>query len=126
MTPAVVIATLVAGALGALARYALSRALAPRGPFPWAVLIVNVAGSGIGGAVLALAELGNVSADLRLVLVAGLCGGLTTFSTWTVESVQLVTEDKPIDALLNVLGNLVLGIAAAAGAFALVFAAVGR
>lgn len=122
MTPLAVIAALGAGAVGALARYALSRALAPRGPFPWAVLIVNVAGSAIAGAALALAELGAIDPELRLVIVGGLCGGLTTFSTWSVESIQLVTEGKRRDAIVSVAANLVLGVAAAAGAFAIVFA----
>jgi CrcB protein len=120
MTPVVIAATLVAGAFGAVVRYLLARAFATRGPFPFAVLIVNVVGSAIGGAVLALAVRGDVSVDIRFVLISGLCGGLTTFSTWTVESVQLVLAGKTGTAVMNVAANLVVGVGAAAGTFSIV------
>jgi len=133
----VIAAVVVAGAVGALLRYltslwlssgiAASRGLssgaaAYRNPFPWAVLIVNVIGSAVGGAVLALAVRGDVSSDLRLILLTGFCGGLTTFSTFSVESVQLVMDGKWRVALASVAANLVLGVAAAAAAYALLVA----
>lgn len=114
MTPLVIAATLGAGAVGAVVRYLVSRAFAAQGPFPWAVLLVNVAGSAIGGVLLGLAERGHVSADIRFIIVSGLCAGLTTFSTWTVETVQLVTEGKARMALVSVAANLVVGVGAAA------------
>ncbi len=120
MTPMVIAATLVAGAFGAVVRYLLAHAFETRGQFPFAVLIVNVVGSAIGGAVLALAVRGDVSADIRFVLISGLCGGLTTFSTWTVESVQLVLGGKTGTAVMNVAANLVVGVGAAAGTFSIV------
>jgi CrcB protein len=101
----IVAAVLVAGALGAVIRYLVSRWLAT----PVAVLVVNVVGSAIGGALLA-----TTSGDLRLVLLTGFCGGLTTFSTFTVETVQLVLDGKSRTAFLSVAANLVLGIGAAA------------
>ena len=114
-------AVIVAGAIGALLRYLLSRRLSDsRSPFPWAVLTVNVAGSAIGGLVLGLATAGALSSDLRLILLTGFCGGLTTFSTFSVESIQLVLDGKARYAVASVLLNLVLGIAAAALTFALV------
>jgi CrcB protein len=111
---------LLAGAAGAVLRFLVSRALAPRPGIPWAVLLVNVVGSAIGGVVLALAERGDVSSDIRLVLLTGLCGGLTTFSTWSVESIQLLQDGRWRLAVLSVAGNLVLGVAVAAAAYALV------
>lgn len=117
MSAAVVAAVLLAGAIGALARYGVSRAFAPRPgeppTFPWAVLVVNVVGSAIGGAVLGLAYSGAVSADWRLILLTGFCGGLTTFSTFSVETVQLVIDGRTRVALVSVATNLVLGIGAA-------------
>jgi CrcB protein len=118
----VVIAVLVAGAAGALLRYGTSLAFAhsPRrvGPaarrrFPSAVLLVNVVGSALGGLLLGLAVRNDVSADVCLILLTGLCGGLTTFSTWSVETIQLALEGRGRSALLNVSLNLVLGGAAA-------------
>jgi CrcB protein len=122
----VLVAALAAGAGGALLRYLVSvlaaRRAAARGdatPFPWAVLVVNVVGSAIGGAVLGLAQVGGVSADARLILLSGLCGGLTTFSTFGVETVQLVIDGRARAALVSVSANLVLGLAAATGGWLL-------
>jgi CrcB protein len=116
VTPALVAAVLAAGALGAVLRWMTARAL---GGTPWAVLLVNVTGSALAGAVLGLAEAGAVSADLRLILLTGFCGGLTTFSTLSVETIQLVLDGRWRPAVLSVSANLVLGIGAAAGAYLL-------
>lgn len=120
LTPLVVVAVLVAGSVGAVIRYALSRALPVRpGHLPGGILIVNVVGSGLAGAFLALAERAAIDADLRLVLVTGFCGGLTTFSTWSVESIELLEGGRVRAAILNVVLTLAVGLAAAAGAYAL-------
>lgn len=112
----IVAAALIAGALGAVLRFLLTRALATRPG--WAVLAVNVLGSAIGGVLLALA-----TGDLRLILLSGFCGGLTTFSTFGVETIQFAMEGKLRAAALNVAANLVLGIGAAAIAFGVTSAA---
>ena len=115
----IAVAVIGAGAIGALARYLVARAFA-RARFPWAVLVVNVVGSAIGGAVLGLVIRADLSADLRLVLLAGLCGGLTTFSTLSVETVQLVLGGRARAAVLSMAANLVFGVGAAALACCLV------
>ncbi|MDH6182534.1 CrcB protein [Microbacteriaceae bacterium SG_E_30_P1] len=120
MSAAVVVAVLAAGAGGAALRYLVSRGFAGRDRgFPWAVLVVNVVGSAIGGAVLGLAEAGGIGADIRLILLTGLCGGLTTFSTLSVETVQLVIDGRARFAVASGAANLVLGIGVAAAAYAL-------
>ncbi|MDZ4045150.1 MAG: fluoride efflux transporter CrcB [Rhodoglobus sp.] len=120
MSAATIVAVLVAGAVGAVVRYLVSRAFAERSSFPWGVLVVNVVGSAIGGAVLGLAHSGGVDPAVQLILLTGFCGGLTTFSTFSVESVQLVIDGRPRTAIVSAVANLAVGIAAAAGAFALV------
>jgi fluoride exporter len=115
-----IFATLAAGALGAVLRFLVARGFADR-PVA-AVLVVNVVGSALGGAVLGLAQLGEVSGDIRLILLTGFCGGLTTFSTFGVETIQLVIDRKLRLAALSVLANLVLGIGAAAVAYGMVVA----
>jgi CrcB protein len=116
----VVIAVLVCGALGAVIRFALSRALPVRpGHLPGGILIVNVVGSGIAGAIIGLAERAAIDGDLKLILVTGFCGGLTTFSTWSVETVELLDGGRWRAAILNVLMTLVLGASAAAGMYLL-------
>jgi CrcB protein len=118
LTPLVVGAVLVAGAVGAVLRYALSRAFPVRpGHLPGGILIVNVLGSGVAGALIGLAERAELSGDLELILVSGFCGGLTTFSTWTVETIELLDGGRWRAAILNVVVTLVLGLAAAAAAY---------
>lgn len=120
MSPLLVAAVLVAGAVGAVIRYALSRAYPVRpGHLPGGILIVNVVGSGIAGAVIGLAERAALSPDLRLVLVTGFCGGLTTFSTWSVETIELADGGRWRAAILNVVVTLALGLGAAVVAYLL-------
>jgi fluoride exporter len=101
----VIAVVLLAGAAGALLRFLVARVVA----VPWAVLAVNVAGSLLGGVLV-----GATTGDLQLILLTGFCGGLTTFSSFTVETVQLVMAGKTRQAALSVGLNLVLGVAAAA------------
>jgi len=119
VTPLVAVAVIVAGAVGAVVRYLVTLALAGRPGFPWAVLAVNVAGSLVGGAVLALAQRAAIGTDVRLVLLTGLCGGLTTFSTFGVETVQLMLDGRARTAVASVAANLLLGVGAAATAYLL-------
>lgn len=101
---------ILAGVAGALIRYLVVRTLHA----PWAVLAVNVVGSFIGGVLV-----GATTGDVRLILFTGLCGGLTTFSTFSLESIQLALAGKMRVVALSVLLNLALGIAAAAAGYAL-------
>ncbi|CAN5314142.1 N/A [soil metagenome] len=119
MTPGVVVAVLAAGVVGALSRYSISLALARHSRFPFAVLIVNVVGSIIGGALLGLFDRAAISAEWHLILLTGLAGGLTTFSTWSVETLQLIEAGRWRTAVSSVLANLVLGLAAASVAYLL-------
>jgi CrcB protein len=108
VTPLVILAIIGAGALGALARYGVSTWCAGRGSLPWAVLVVNVVGSGVAGVALGL----PLDPVVQLVVVSGFCGGLTTFSTLSVETVQLALDGHRRAAALSVTLNMVLGIAA--------------
>jgi len=120
LSPLIVAGVLVAGAVGAVLRYALSRAFPVRpGHLPGGILIVNVVGSGVAGALIGLAERAALDGDLRLVLVTGFCGGLTTFSTWSVETIELLDGGRWRAAILNVVVTLMLGLAAAAGLYLL-------
>jgi fluoride exporter len=107
----IIAAVMLAGAFGALVRYLIATIVRPG--FPAAVLIVNVVGSFAAGAAMGL------PGDLHLIAVTGFCGGLTTFSTLSVETVQLVLGGQAQRAALSIGGNLVLGIAAAALGYAL-------
>ena len=103
----------LAGGLGAVTRFqldALIRARFPGRAFPWSTATINVTGSFVLGLILGL------SADSTWVLVAGtgFLGGYTTFSTASVEAVQLVREGRWGSAAASAAGVLVTGVAAAA------------
>ncbi|HEV7949571.1 MAG TPA: fluoride efflux transporter CrcB [Glaciihabitans sp.] len=125
MTPLLALAVAAAGGVGAVSRYLLTLFFAGRSSLPWAVLTVNVIGSTVGGIIVGLAAGGAISADIRLIVLGGFAGGLTTFSTFSVETIQLIQEEKWRTALLSVLANLLLGIAVAAIGFFAVSAALG-
>ena len=73
------------------------------------VLVVNVVGSFIAGVALSL----PLDPTVQLIIVSGVCGGLTTFSTFAVETIQLVSEGKHRTAAASVALNIALAVPAA-------------
>ena len=121
MSPLVIVVALLAGAVGAALRYVASILIGrTTSRLPLAVLLVNVVGSLIGGVVLGLVQSGAIGTDARLVVLSGLAGGLTTFSTFSTETVQLAIAGRWRTAALSVAANLVLGVGAAVVGFAVV------
>ncbi len=80
--------------------------------FPWGTFFVNVTGSFIVGIVLALASGGELSAEARLFLAVGLMGGYTTFSSYSYETLAMISSGSVFAALINVFGQLALGFLA--------------
>ncbi|MER7959062.1 fluoride efflux transporter CrcB [Streptomyces sp. NPDC096030] len=100
----------VAGAaVGAPLRYLTDRALRARhdSAFPWGTFTVNVAGSFVLGLLT-----GVSSAHARLVLATGLCGALTTYSTFSYETLKLYEGGAKGYAAANVAGSLAAGLGA--------------
>lgn len=117
ITDSIFLLVLLSGAAGALLRFGLSRAIPEaNGPHnvPRAVLIVNVVGSFLAGVALALTQTDVIPAVAGVVIITGLCGGLTTFSTFAVETVELVMQGHARVAARSIALNLVLGVGAAA------------
>ena len=109
------LAVAVGGAAGTVARYELALAEPVRaGQFPWATFVVNVTGSLVLGLVLALLAGRSRSTVLRPFLAVGVCGGLTTFSTWMVESMLLIRGGDVGVATLYLGLSLVAGLLAVA------------
>ncbi len=115
----VALSVVVVGGAASVVRYLVTLAIVGREPLPWAVFAVNVVGSALGGAVLGWSEAAALSEAARLILLAGVAGGLTTFSAFSVETMQLVMTGKWRSAIGNVLANVVVGLTVAALAFAL-------
>ncbi|MCW2511361.1 MAG: crcB protein [Mycobacterium sp.] len=120
----IVVLTLVAGACGALARFLLDSSIKRRwrSPFPWATVIINVTGSLLLGILAGLVLFHGQPTAWQTVVGTGFCGGYTTFSTASFETVRLVQQNRRSLALLNAVGSLVLSVAACALGFAVVWA----
>ncbi|MFI9718173.1 fluoride efflux transporter CrcB [Streptomyces sp. NPDC052396] len=101
----------IAGAMaGAPLRYLTDRAVQSRhdSVFPWGTFVVNVVGCLILGVITAMAP-----EKLRLLLGTGLCGGLTTYSTFSYETLRLAQDGARGYAAANVLASVVCGLGAA-------------
>ena len=102
--------------LGANLRYFLQTWTANRwGPdFPYGTLIINVSGSFILGFFITLVtQRVVVSSEWRAFVAVGLLGGFTTFSSFSVETLNLVQTGRWLPAALNLAGNVCLGLVGA-------------
>jgi CrcB protein len=97
-------------AVGAPARYLVDRAVQGLhdSVFPWGTLSVNVAGSFALGLIAALSP-----APVQALLGAGFCGALTTYSTFSYETLRLAEDGADALAVANVLGSVLAGVVAA-------------
>ena len=107
----------VAGAAGALSRYGIGSAVGGRS-FPWSTLGINLAGSFALGLVLRLAVLRDWPEDVTLPIAIGFLGAFTTFSTFSVETFDLLRTDRAPAAAAYVGLSVLGGLAAAAVGYA--------
>ncbi len=114
-------------ALGAPARFLTDRWVQGRHDtvFPWGTFTVNVVGSFILGAVYGGVSAGAFSHAVNLAVGLGFCGALTTYSTFSFETVRLIEDGAGRYATLNALGSLAVGMAAAWAGAAVVRAVLG-
>ena len=105
----------VGGGVGAALRFVLDGLVKERVTrFPLGTMLINVTGSFVLGLVTGLGEAGTIAVPMVAVLGTGMMGGYTTFSTASVETVQLLRTGKTRLAVLNGLGMLVVSVGAAA------------
>jgi CrcB protein len=103
---------LVGGGVGALARYVLGAEIAARvgERFPLGTLVINVTGSFLIGLLMTLfTERLQPHPNWRLLLVVGVLGGYTTFSTFEYETFRAVQDGGKWIGMLNVVGSVVMG-----------------
>jgi CrcB protein len=101
------------GFLGAAARYGISLAAARvmGEQFPYGTLIVNALGGFLIGLLMELSLATDlIPVNLRLFLVTGILGGLTTFSTFSYETMNLFADGSYLKAVGNIITNLVLSL----------------
>ncbi|MDF3147619.1 MULTISPECIES: fluoride efflux transporter CrcB [unclassified Streptomyces] len=106
----------IAGAtVGAPLRYLTDRAVQSRhdSVFPWGTFAVNVTGCLILGLLTGAAAAGAASSHVQLLLGTGLCGALTTYSTFSYETLRLTETGAGLYAVVNVVGSVAAGLGAA-------------
>ncbi len=111
------------GALGSVGRAWLGVAVARlTGPeFPWGTILINIIGSFVIGFFGAATTGGGrfaVPAELRAFVMLGLCGGFTTFSSFSLQTLDLVRSGRPAQAAANVALSVVLCLLAVSAGFA--------
>jgi CrcB protein len=109
----------VGGCIGAVGRFATDRFISARHDmmFPWGTFAVNMVGSAVLG--LLAGSLGETTGWLALLLGTGFCGALTTFSTFSFETVRLLEEGSMLEAGLNVIASVAVGLVCVTAGFAL-------
>ena len=106
----------IAGAMvGAPLRYLTDRAVQSRhdSVFPWGTFAVNVTGCLILGLLTGAAAAGAAGSHLQLLLGTGLCGALTTYSTFSYETLRLTETGAGLYAAVNIVGSVTAGLGAA-------------
>jgi CrcB protein len=100
------------GALGSIARF-LIYVIFPKNNFPVNTLIINIAGSFVIGLLYAISlRQNNISETTLLFWATGICGGFTTFSTFSLENIQLLQSGKVFPAILYTIISITGGLLA--------------
>lgn len=105
------VAVFVGGGVGSVLRFAISLFMAQyyRTAFPLATLFSNVLSCLVFGlAIYMLGEKLNTEMPLRLLIITGICGGFSTFSAFSYETVELIKGGNTLFAVLNVLISISL------------------
>lgn len=104
----------IGAALGGVSRYLIQGWILERtGPSILALFVINVSGAFVLGLITSLAaERDLINVEMRLLLTTGFLGGYTTFSSWMLESMQLLEAGDVRRGVLNVAGSAVVGLLA--------------
>lgn len=99
----------VGGGAGSLARYGISKWLNPPvGGFPWGTLTANVLACLILGMIAALiSQKSGISKELQALVLIGFCGGFSTFSTFSIETLRMIQNGQWMMAIAYVTASLI-------------------
>lgn len=103
----------IGGGVGSVIRYLIGRLVTPyinATSFLWATFIANTLGCLLIGIFAALLVKGCLSEHLRLLLIVGLCGGMTTFSTFSNESLTLLRNGEHLLFCVYMLASTAVGL----------------
>lgn len=118
MSPATCLLIALGGALGTIARYLLSMATAPLShDLPWGTIGINTLGSfaiGFFGTLTLAHGRYPTPEPLRLFVMVGVCGGFTTFSSFSLQTLDLLRAGSPVRACVNIAVSVAICLAAVA------------
>jgi CrcB protein len=103
------------GALGSIGRYLVAQYVQSRfmgSTFPYGTLIVNITGCFLIGLIFGLLSKSDILSEWKLFLVTGICGGYTTFSAFSYESITLLRNGEISHFCLYIAGSVILGLIA--------------
>jgi CrcB protein len=112
----------VGGAIGSVARFWMAGAVArlTGAGFPWGTILINILGSFAIGWFAGLSFTRQPpSADMRAFVMAGLCGGFTTFSAFSLQTLELLREGRVLAAGANVFVSVLVCVLVTGGGFAI-------
>ena len=114
MTPQFILSVAAGGAIGSVARYLVGTWSSKMFiNFPWGTLIINVTGSFLIGLFVGLfATKWDLPQAARIFLIVGICGGYTTFSTFSLDSFRLMERGEALAAGAYMIGSVVLSLGA--------------
>lgn len=112
----------IGGAIGSVARAWVTNVMVQLAgaEFPWGTILINITGSfviGLFGALTAADGRFQVPVDIRTFVMVGICGGYTTFSSFSLQTLDLMRDGKPIAALANVGFSVLLCLLAVAAGY---------
>jgi len=100
------------GGLGSLCRYAIGQYLTSESPFPLGTMIANLLACLVLGVLLGFQLKDNLHQNHSLLLMTGFCGGFSTFSTFSSESLNLFQNNQVGTALIYIGASIILGLLA--------------
>jgi CrcB protein len=117
------ILTIGAGSfIGGILRYLLSQFIQTKflSTFPFGTLSVNIIGCLAIGLIYGLSDRGNLTQEWRLFLATGICGGFTTFSSFSNETFGLLRDGQYLYAFTYILASVIFGLLATFAGFSII------
>ena len=110
-----VLFVILGAAVGAPLRYLIDRSVQARhdSAFPWGTFAVNIIGSAVLGLIVGAVTAAAVPRSLQLLVGVGFCGALTTYSTFSYETLRLNEDGARVYAVANVVASVAAGLGAA-------------
>lgn len=96
------------GFIGASLRYIMGFIVIKDSTFPLMTMLINIIGAFLIGIIAAIASKYNLDSRWVLFLKTGICGGFTTFSTFSLESMNLISDGKLVIAMMYIFLSIIL------------------